>query len=306
MLQLKHPFDACLRASNLEISSLFHYNTRVIKIYALVGESGTGKSYQAKLVAQKYHIDLVIDDGLLIKDNHILAGRSAKQENSFLAAVKVALFDDKAHRDDVAKKLLIEKSRKILIIGTSEKMVNKIAMRLQLPPVKKIIRIEDVSSQADIENAIRIRRIEGKHIIPAPGVEVRRNYPHIFYETVNTFEQKKISDTIGAIPKIHEKSLVKPSYSKPNKIPISDEALGEMVVNCVDEYNSNIRIKKITVKEGKEGYHLIITIDVPYEIQLSSNMYAMKQYTIDNIERFTGILIEEVNIIIDKIINSVE
>jgi adenylate kinase family enzyme len=276
----------------------------VIKTYALVGESGTGKSFQAKLVAQKYRIDLVIDDGLLIKDNRILSGRSAKQEASFLAAVKVALFDDKAHRDDVARKLLVEKSRKILIIGTSEKMANKIAIRLQLPPPTKIIRIEDVSSQSDIEKAIRIRRTEGKHIIPAPSMEVRQNYPNIFYEAINIFKQKRIPDAIGAIPKMHEKSLVKPSYSKPNKIPISAEALSEMVINCIEEYNPHILLKRVMVKESKEGYHLVVTIDVPYGIQLGSNMYAMRQYIIDNIERFTGILIEEINIIIDKIINN--
>jgi adenylate kinase family enzyme len=277
----------------------------MIKIYALVGESGTGKSFQAKFVAQKYRIDLVIDDGLLIKDNRILAGRSAKQENSFLAAVKAALLDDKTHRDDIARKLLLERSRKVLIVGTSEKMVNKIAIRLQLPPPKKIIRIEDVSSRADIEKAMRIRRIEGKHIIPAPGMEVKRNYPNIFYETINIFKRRTITDPIGAVPRMHEKSLVKPFYSRPRKIPISDEALCEMVVNCVDEYNPHIVIKKNMVKEGKEGYHLIITVDVPYGIQLSSNMYAMQQYIIDNIERFTSILIEEVNIIIDKVIDDV-
>ena len=35
-----------------------------IKVYALVGRSGTGKSHHSKLVAQKHHIDLIIDDGL--------------------------------------------------------------------------------------------------------------------------------------------------------------------------------------------------------------------------------------------------
>jgi adenylate kinase family enzyme len=277
----------------------------MIKTFALIGESGTGKSFQAKLVAQKYHIDLIIDDGLLIRDNRILAGRSAKQEKSFLAAVKVALFDDKTLRDDVAKKLQVEKSRKILILGTSEKMANKITARLQLPPPKKFIRIEDVSSQADIEKAIRVRRIEGKHVIPVPGVEVKRNYPGIFYEVVNIFKQKrtKPSKSIGTIPKTHEKSLVRPEYSKRSKVPISETALSQMVINCVDEYNQGIQIKKIAVKDSEMGYRLIITIDVPYGIQLGGNMYAMQQYIIDNIERFTGILIEEVNIIIDKIIN---
>lgn len=100
------------------------------KVFALVGESGTGKSFRAKLVAQKYGIDLIIDDGLLIKDNRILAGHSAKKEISFLTAVKVALFDEKAHRDEVTHRLHNEKFKRILLLGTSEKMVNKIAAQL--------------------------------------------------------------------------------------------------------------------------------------------------------------------------------
>jgi adenylate kinase family enzyme len=277
-----------------------------MNIFALVGESGTGKSFQAKVVAQKYHIDLIIDDGLLIKGNRILAGRSAKQEKSFMAAVKVALFDDKGHRDDVAKRLQVEKSRKILIIGTSEKMANKIATRLQLPPPRKFIRIEDVASQEDIEKAIRIRRIEGKHVIPAPVVEVKKNYPTIFYDGVSVAREKLSGEGRGSMQKTHETSLVRPEYSKRSRLVISEAALSEMVINCVDEYNHRIQIKKIAVKDDEQGYRLVITIDVPYGIQLGGNMYAMQQYIIDNIERFTGILIEEVNIIIDKLINKEE
>ena len=112
-----------------------------IKVYALIGESGTGKSFRAKLVAQKYGIDYIIDDGLLIRDNRIVAGHSAKKEKTFMTAVKVALFDEKAHRDEVARKLQGEKSKKILVLGTSEKMVKKIAARLQLPPPMKFIKI---------------------------------------------------------------------------------------------------------------------------------------------------------------------
>jgi adenylate kinase family enzyme len=270
-----------------------------LKTLALVGESGTGKSYQAKYVAQKYRIDIIIDDGLLIRDNRILAGRSAKQEKSFLAAVKIALFDYKPHRDEAARRLLAEKPRKILIVGTSEKMVNKIAMRLQIPSPKKFVKIEDVSSQADIERAIRIRRIEGKHVIPVPGMEVKKIYPGIFFETVSVFK-KKLEGSIGPIPKLYERSLVKPEYSKRNKIVISDTALIEMLINCVDEYNPKIRIKRTMVKETSQGYRLVMTIDVPYGIRLDGNMLAMQHYIIDNIEHFTGILIEEVNVIIDK------
>jgi hypothetical protein len=275
---------------------------RGIKTFALIGESGTGKSFRAKLVAQKYGIDFIIDDGLLIRDNRILAGHSAKKEKTFLAAVKVALFDEKSHRDEVARKLQSEKFKRILVLGTSEKMINKIAARLQLPPPGKLIKIEDIASQDEIEKAIRTRRIEGKHVIPVPSIEIKRSYPNIFYDAIRIFKRKPGPRGIGPIPKVHEKSVVRPEYSKRGKVIISEAALSQMVIHCVDEYNPDIRIKKILVRDDEMGYRLVITIDVPYGIQLGGNIHELQQYIIDNIERYTGILIEEVNIIIDKII----
>jgi uncharacterized alkaline shock family protein YloU/adenylate kinase family enzyme len=283
----------------------FLFFLRKRKVFALVGESGTGKSFRAKLVAQKYGIDFIIDDGLLIKDNRILAGHSAKKENSFMAAVKVALFDEKSHRDEVARKLHSEKKLRILLLGTSEKMVNKIATRLQLPPPSKIVKIEDIASQEEIDRAIRTRRIEGKHVIPVPSIEVKRSYPNIFYDAIRIFKKRAAPGNsalgIGPVPTLHEKSVVRPEYSKRGKVIISETALSQMVIHCVDEYNQDIKIKKILVKDDKMGYRLVITIDVPYGIQLGGNIHEMQQYIIENIERYTGILIEEVNIIIDKI-----
>ncbi|MCL2265218.1 MAG: hypothetical protein FWC22_04160 [Treponema sp.] len=275
------------------------------KIVALVGESGTGKSFHAKLIAQKYGIEFIIDDGLLIKGNRILAGHSAKKEHSFLAAVKVALFDEKSHRDEVARRLQNEKFKRILILGTSEKMAHKIAARLQLPPISKIIKIDDVASQDEIDKAIRTRRIEGKHVIPVPSVEIKKNYPNIFYDAIRIFKRHKAKDQpptgIGPVPTMHEKSLVRPEYSKHGKVIISETALIQLVTLCAEEYDQAIKIKKIIVKDAEMGYRLVITIDVPYGIQLGGNIHELQQYIIENIERYTGILIEEINIIIDKV-----
>ena len=280
----------------------FIFPLKRIQVFALVGESGTGKSFRAKLVAQKHEIEYIIDDGLLIRNNRILAGHSAKKEKTFMAAVKVALFGQKSHRDEIARKLQGEKTKRILILGTSDKMVNKIAARLQLPAPSKIIRIEDIASQEEIDKAIRTRRIEGKHVIPVPSIEIKRSYPSIFHAAIKIFKRKYGPVGIGVTPSVHEKSVVRPEYSKKGKVIISEAALSQMVIHCVDEYNQNIRIKKIVVKDDDMGYRLVITIDVPYGIQLGGNIHELQQYVIDNIERFTGILIEEVNIIIDKLI----
>ncbi|MDR1143444.1 MAG: hypothetical protein LBK77_04385 [Spirochaetaceae bacterium] len=279
----------------------FFFSLRRIKTYALIGESGTGKSFRAVLVAQKYGIDFIIDDGLLIRNNRILAGHSAKKEKTFMAAVKAALFDDKERRIEIIRKLREEKFNKILLLGTSEKMVNKISARLELPPPVRIIHIEDIASQEEIERAVRTRKIEGKHVIPVPSIEVKRSYPQIFYDAIRIFKRRRLPETLGSTPRVHEKSVVRPEYSKRGKVIISEAALSQMVIHCVDEYNEKIFIKKISVKDDAAGYRLVITIDVPFGIQLGGNIHKLQQYIIDNIERYTGILIEEINIIIDKI-----
>jgi hypothetical protein len=139
-------------------------------------------------------------------------------------------------------------------------------------------------------------------VIPVPSIEVKRSYPHIFYDAIRIFKRKPLPNGIGPAPKVHEKSVVRPEYSRRGKVIISEAALSQMVIHCVDEYNAEIRIKKMVVKDDEMGYRLVITIDVPYGTQLGGNIHEMQQYIIDNIERYTGILIEDVNIIIDKII----
>ena len=107
---------------------------RRVKVYALVGRSGTGKSFRAKLISQKYGLDLIIDDGLLIKNEKILAGQSAKKERHYLSAIKTALFENPAHRRELKKALDAERFKKVLVIGTSEKMVRRITDRLFTKP----------------------------------------------------------------------------------------------------------------------------------------------------------------------------
>ncbi len=273
---------------------------RGVRVFALVGSSGTGKSFRAKLVAQKFGIDMILDDGLLIQGDAIVAGKSAKREKLYMAAVKTALFHEKAHRDEVARVLQKSRWKNILIIGTSEKMVKKIAERLQIPHPGKIIKIEDIASRDEIETANRARKVEGKHVIPVPAIEIKRSYPRIFYDSIRVFLQRNISPGGLSTPKLYEKSVVRPEFSKRGRVAITESALSQMVIHCIDEFDDSIRIQKITVRSDSQGYRLTIVIEVPFGSQLSGRIHNLQQYIIDNIERFTGILIEEVNLVIDR------
>lgn len=281
------------------ISQKIHPTT----VYALVGASGTGKSFHSKLLAEQYGIEAIIDDGLLIQDDKIIAGRSAKREKTYMGAVRAALFDDKEHRDSVAKILKKTHIKKLLILGTSEKMVTKIAMRLQLPQPSKIIQIEDIATKEEIEKAVKSRQVEGKHVIPVPSIEVKKTYPQIFSDSMHDFfeNQKLFRNKKKSSRKMIEKSIVQPEFSKKGRVEISEAALTQMVTHCVSECDSDVKIKKIAIKKDSRGYKLIVTIDVPFGTQLTGKVHKLQQYIIDKIETFTGILIEEVSIVIDKI-----
>ena len=272
-----------------------------LTVFALVGESGTGKSFRAKLLAQKHGIDAIIDDGLLIQNDKILAGRTAKHEKTYMGAVRIALFDDKQHRDQVAKALQTNKIKKLLIIGTSEKMAQKITSRLQIPLPSKIIKIEDIANREEIEKAIRSLQIEGKHVIPVPAIEVKKSYSQIFHDSIKDLAVKSSFKFLKKKQSVLEKSIVTPEFSKKGRIEISEAALTQMAMHCVSEFSPEIRIKKLSIKTDSRGYRLIVTIDVPFGRQLTGEIHSLQQYVIENIEKYTGILIEEVSIIIDKI-----
>ena len=63
-----------------------------MRLVAFVGTSGSGKSHRALWVARENSLDYIIDDGLLIHENTIVAGRSAKKAPSKISSVKVALY----------------------------------------------------------------------------------------------------------------------------------------------------------------------------------------------------------------------
>ena len=84
-----------------------------IKVYAFVGPSGTGKSYRAQMVASENDINFIIDDGLLIKDNEIVAGLSAKKAPTKIETVKHALFLSKDEQNQIVKALKKYKPEKI-------------------------------------------------------------------------------------------------------------------------------------------------------------------------------------------------
>jgi len=272
------------------------------KVYALIGKSGTGKSFRAKLVAETYSIEYIIDDGLLIQGNSIVAGKSAKRERIYMSAVRTALFDDPLHRHEVVKAIRSRKIRKILLLGTSERMVARTAERLGLPPPSKVIQIEEISTEEDIAKAQKSRNEEGKHVIPVPSIEVERDYPHLLSNSIKVLFKigRGFGLKRGKGHMVYEKSVVQPSFhgEDKGKVAISEHALGQMIAHCVDEFDGNLVVRKVKIRPSHGVYHIRAEVEVPFGSQLTDNLHELRDYVVDRIEKFTGIMIAEFDLVI--------
>lgn len=265
------------------------------KTFALVGKSGTGKSHRAKAVAEKYYIDLIIDDGLLIKNDRILAGFSAKQEENTISAVRTAVFDTAVHRTDVINAIQEENYPRILILGTSEKMVNKIALRLRLPKPVKYIHIEDIASEDEIALAQKVRYDEGKHIIPVSAIEITRRYPNIAYRSSRSTEILASRNTVTE----GEKTVVTPVFSRNKSHTYSAEDFRQIVEECIAFYDKEIKVLNFTAERVDEEYRVFIEVSLPETNDIVIDEKAEIRHIVSaSLEKYANVRIESVEVAI--------
>lgn len=231
-----------------------------MKVYSFVGASGSGKSHHASFVAGKYGIKYVIDDGLLICGNRIVSGFSAKREKTKLKAIRRAIFTEKEHANEVKKSLAELQVDKILIIGTSDKMVDKIAERLSLPPVSERIYIEDILSPEEISMARKKRYEEGKHVIPVPTFEVKKHFSGYFIDPLRIFRRKGMD---------LEKTIVRPYYSYLGKYTISENVINNIVLNEAKKFGGIYKVNKVITENYTDGIKIKIEIVMTYGARIN-------------------------------------
>ena len=264
-----------------------------IKVYAFVGPSGTGKSYRAQMVAGEYDIHYIIDDGLFIKDNEVIAGNSAKKAPTKIETVKHALFLTEDEKKEIKKAIKKYKPESILILGTSDNMVHKIAENLDLPKVEKIIRIEDIATSEEMETAKRIRKTEGKHVIPVPTFEIKKDFSGYILDPLQIFKSKGR----GSEPYISEKSIIRPTFSYLGNFTISDNVFRQIIEYLASKTEFVYKIVKTRVENLPEGPSIYMEVIVMFGFDLVTNLSEFKLRALKEIEKLTTMNVQKINIV---------
>jgi len=266
-----------------------------IKIFAFVGPAGTGKSHRATHVAKQNGIDVIIDDGLVISRGRILAGRSAKSEVNRLRAIKRAIFEYEDHRDEVIRYLTKNPPNNLMILATSEGMINKIVKRLGLNPPSKFISIEEISSPEEIEAALRERREKKQHVVPVAKAQVQQNFAGKLVSQIRGFFRGREKDE-------SRNTIVKPLFSFNGKVTIEHDALVEISRKLLELGNHIKKIRELDI----EIYDDKISIDIEIDLNLGNKSAlsiarALQRKLLKGLSYLTGMEIKQVNIKVNEI-----
>lgn len=264
-----------------------------MKVYAFVGPSGTGKSYRAQMVAGEKDVHYIIDDGLLIHDNEVIAGISAKKAATKIETVKKALFQNKEEQDIIKKALKKNKAESILILGTSDGMVHKIAGNIGLPKISEIIYIDDVATEKEMETARRIRVTEGKHVIPVPTFEIKKDFSGYLLDPLQIFKSKGN----GEKPYISEKSIIRPTFSYMGNFTISDSVFRQIAEYQAEKLPEIHKVLRTRVQNCKEGPIIYMEVTVVFGYNITEALKDFKKKTIKEIENLTSMNVVKMDVI---------
>ncbi len=262
-----------------------------METYALVGASGTGKSHRASLVAYELSIDAVVDDGLLVVDGRIVAGRSSKREETRVGAIKRALFSDPEHAAEVAEAIARLRPARLLLIGTSRRMVDRIAERLGLPAPRQYVAIEDISSPSEIRKARRIRAEHGKHVIPAPTLEVKRSFSGYLVDPLRFLLRPR-----RGMGRYVEKSVVRPTFSSLGRFVIRDTVVAAISARAARSVDGLRRVARVWVEPKRDGVIVNLEVVVTYGYNLEAVLTAAQRAIKEVVEHMTALNVLAVNL----------
>lgn len=268
-------------------------------VVAFYGPPGTGKSDRALVIAYENNCSCIIDDGILIYHSRIVAGKSAKREASRLKAVRRAIFWDEDQRVEVRDALRKINPKRVLILGTSDRMVITITKALELPKPVKYIRIEDVARPEEMMKASEARHKEGKHVIPVPTMELKPYFKGYLVDPLKFFRTRK-KEASKRFSEENERSVVRPVFSYYGKLSFSDRVIASLVRYAVRDMKK-IKVTHVSSEKSTSqmnGLILDLAVSVrsgtPQEIK--KTIHAMRDKVQREIEHTTGMSLETIRV----------
>ena len=176
-------------------------------------------------------------------------------------------------------------------------MVQKIAANLGLPEISEYIYITDVATKQEMETARRIRVTEGKHVIPVPTFQIKKDFSGYLLDPLQIFKSKGK----GQKPYISEKSIIRPTFSYLGKFTISDLVFRQILEYIAVKTPAIYKILRTRVENYGEGAKIYVEVTVMYGYNVINGIKDFKDRARKEIEKLTAMNVVELEVVAKNI-----
>ena len=176
-------------------------------------------------------------------------------------------------------------------------MVQKIAANLGLPEISETTYITDVATEAEMKTAKRIRVTEGKHVIPVPTFEIKKDFSGYLLDPLQIFKSKGK----GKQPYISEKSIIRPTFSYMGRFTISDLVFRQILEYLAIQVPVIYKILKTRVENYGEGVKIYMEVTMLYGYNVMDGLKDFKQKAKKEIETLTAMNVVALDVVAKNI-----
>jgi uncharacterized alkaline shock family protein YloU len=198
--------------------------------------------------------------------------------------IKLVLTED-AHAFELKSALKENNAEKVLILGTSDAMVQRIANRLGLGDIDETIYIQDISSPYEIQQALNTRRMEGKHVVPVPTMELKKDFSGVMLDPLNILRRRGA----GSYENMGEKSVIRPTYSYLGRFTISDYTIYQLAEHAAKKNEAVSRITRFRADKAEDGIRIEMDIVLYYGYPLPQVFSRLRKEIAEEIEKYTSL-----------------
>ena len=172
-------------------------------------------------------------------------------------------------------------------------MVDRIIERLGLPRLAddspNRISIEAITTEAERARARQQRDQLGKHVIPAPSLQLKRNFAGYFMNPLRFFRGKDQ----GAA---NERTVVRPTYSYLGDYLLAERVIDDIIGCVAAKHPAAGRLIYISHNTQPEAYELFVVLKMKHGYPIWEAARQIQWQIKDMVEKMTAFNVSRVDI----------
>ena len=145
--------------------------------------------------------------------------------------------------------------------------------------------------------ARNMRVTEGKHVIPVPTFELKKEFSGYLLDPLQIFKSKGK----GKAPYISEKSIIRPTFSYMGKYEISDSVFRHIIDIVANKIEGVHKISRTIIKkqgEQNDGLYIYLEVIIEFGYNINETMGNLKKQIIKEIEKMTSMNVLSMEIVV--------